>query len=669
MTAARLALLMFVATPVAAHAAADGGVRSPFADGAGNRALAMGGAYAALADDPGAGGWNPAGLARLQRPALQVSRASLYGLDTTEEFAAFAWPSWRWGAAGLAVRRLGTDGIERRDDRNLLLGEFSATEMELAASWGRALGDAWCVGAGVKLARQDIDARAGTGVGVDLGAMVRPGVAFGGDVPVLARTTLGVSVRNLVSPTIRLDESEVSDPTEFRIGAAWEHPLGGGRSVRVATDLVAAQRTDVAPRAGAEVVPHPMVALRGGWNGESVTAGAGVRWRTNSFDYAFEDNPIEVVHRFGVTLAFGPSVGERRAADRLAEEAAIRERLDRLFVEREEERLAELLDRGRTLLAEGRSDEAADAAAGARALRPDDARAVRLEAECLAAQAAAREGRGELADAMILYARAVALAPDDAGLVAAATRCREASDLREERDARVRALHGEALDAFAAGDYRRSRDRLHTLLEVSPDDADGRTLLVRAEAAIALRVGDLVQQARDASAEGRYDDAEARLDAARSLDPGAAAVATAAERLRRAVRDAEARARATRDGERDAPSPAPAPPAVSRKKQREIADLYLRGVEAAEAGQAEDAIRYWELVWSADPAYEQVAAFLKREYLLRGLDAFSRGRLDDAIDLWERARTVDPTDERTLGYLARAREQSDRSRQILGGSR
>jgi tetratricopeptide (TPR) repeat protein len=107
-------------------------------------------------------------------------------------------------------------------------------------------------------------------------------------------------------------------------------------------------------------------------------------------------------------------------------------------------------------------------------------------------------------------------------------------------------------------------------------------------------------------------------------------------------------------------------PALSQKKRQEIAGIYRLGREAMDAKRPEDAIRYWEIVWAADPGYENVAEFLKREYLLRGLEAFSRGRLDEAIEVWEKARDVDPTDERTLGYLSRAREQLTRSREILG---
>ena len=111
---------------------------------------------------------------------------------------------------------------------------------------------------------------------------------------------------------------------------------------------------------------------------------------------------------------------------------------------------------------------------------------------------------------------------------------------------------------------------------------------------------------------------------------------------------------------------APKPPALSKKKQKDLADLYKRGMTAMEEGRLDDALRYWELVWLGNPEYEGVADHLKREYLLRGLESFSRGSLDEAILLWEKALNVDPKDEKTIGYLARAREQLSRSREILG---
>jgi len=115
----RLALFLALASglgaPVQARAGADAGIRSVFADGAGNRALALGGAFAAVADDASAPLWNPGGLGFVARRSLGASYASLYGLGFQEQYASFVLPSWRFGTVGLTYQQFGVDGIDRRD--------------------------------------------------------------------------------------------------------------------------------------------------------------------------------------------------------------------------------------------------------------------------------------------------------------------------------------------------------------------------------------------------------------------------------------------------------------------------------------------------------------------------------------------------------------------------
>ncbi|MFN8177879.1 MAG: PorV/PorQ family protein [bacterium] len=668
-------LAVLLGTAPAAGAAEDAGTLSPLAAGGGNRALAMGGAFTSIADDASAPVWNPAGLGFLARRELQGSRATLYGLEVTEEYASFAWPSWRWGAAALTARRVGVDEIERRDDRNLLLGTFASSEMEVDFAWGHAVGEKWSVGAGAKLARQEMGELSGNGLGLDVGVLGRPFLGVGGDESWAGRLALGLAVRNAVAPTIRLDRESVTEPTELRGGISYRQPFLGDGAVLVAVDATGARDVDPKVRGGLEISPHPLLALRGGWDGDDFTAGAGICWHSVSFDYAYEDNALDGVHRFGATMQFGPSVAEARLAAHRAEDEAFRERLAATFREQEEQRLRELLSRGAARLGDGRLEEALDAAASARALAPDDGRAKRLEARCLSAQAELHEAKGELTDAVLLYGRSLALVPDDA-VAASLARCRAAGDQRAARSARIRDLFSQALDAFGSGDLAGARERLRAILQLAPEDADARTMQARTDAAIVARVAELVARARDDVAHGLLDDAETRLTEARALDEKADGIATVTAQAHRAERDLQTAARAKTAPAESGGVAAPASvdvvakaPALSKKREREVADLYRRGVEAIGAERPEEAVRYWELVWLADPEYENVAEYLKREYLLRGLDSFSHGRFDEAISVWEKARDVDPTDQRTLGYLSRAREQLARSREILGGTR
>ena len=108
----------------------------------------------------------------------------------------------------------------------------------------------------------------------------------------------------------------------------------------------------------------------------------------------------------------------------------------------------------------------------------------------------------------------------------------------------------------------------------------------------------------------------------------------------------------------------PGPQSLTSAQRRELAELYNSGIQAAESGRTEDAVNYWELVWSADPGYGMVAEYLKREYLARGMEYFADGRLDDAVRDWEQALRIDPDDERATGYLKRVRQQQNRMREI-----
>src|SRR5262249_31374037 len=142
----RAALLLLVAAPLAlagpARAADDGGTRSVFASGAGNRGLAMGSAFGAFADDASAALWNPGGLGFVTQGQAQITQSDMGDVEFRETFAGVVWPDWRWGVASLTLRTFGTSGIEARDDRNVVTGQdLGASETEIGLAYGRSFGD------------------------------------------------------------------------------------------------------------------------------------------------------------------------------------------------------------------------------------------------------------------------------------------------------------------------------------------------------------------------------------------------------------------------------------------------------------------------------------------------------------------------------------------------
>jgi len=384
-----------------ALAADDGGTRSVFATGAGNRALSMGGAFAGVADDASALVWNPGGLGRLQRLELQATHAAYGDFGSREDYVSVVMPDWRWGAAGLSMRYYGIDGVENRDGGNLLLGNnLSDSEIEIALGFGRPLSQTMSVGGAVKLQRQSLAGFSGSGLGADLGVLGRAPAALRSHTGWADRLTWGVAVRNAIQPEIRLDRESVRDPSVLRAGLAYEQPSIGGRPALLALDLEKSPGVGMKLHAGLDLRIHPLLGIRAGMNAGRVTAGMGVAWRDFTVDYAFANGDLSSIHRVGVSRALGRSVSQQREAALKAREAALQATLDEAFQKRQSEQLEDLLARVRSAQAEGNHDKALEVLATISILYPNqpDARALEaISAREKAKQAAADSLRLRLA--------------------------------------------------------------------------------------------------------------------------------------------------------------------------------------------------------------------------------------------------------------------------------
>lgn len=647
--AASLLLGVLLASPV--RAAEDAGTTSVLSTGAGNRALSLGGAFAAVADDASGWMWNPAGMARLSRSELQVSHSRLSPIDMSEQYLGYAVPSWRWGTVGLAYRQLGVTGIEQRDDRNgIVPGEFSAHESEFALAYALAPSEAWSLGLAARTRRQELAGFSATALGVDLGLQLAPGQLAGGGASAWNGLRLGLSVRNAVQPSMRLDLDAVPDPRAIRFGAAYQRPLAGVQSVLFALDVERAEGVSPRLHAGLEWRPIPSLDARAGMDGERMTAGMALRVRALSVDYAFADQALEAQHRLGLTYAFGATVNESRLAAAKAREAELERNLATLFDSRQQEQTRLLRA---DLEAAMRADDPArarEALGMLRALQPDDASLRTVEADVLVRQARYAEKTGDPFTAAGHYRQALALEPGKTEAV---------DGLRRSEAAAVRpiavadSLAGvlrEALDAFGKGAYAESRRSLDRLVKASPGDAQARAMLERVDRGIAVRAAALEARATRSTEAGDLADAERALAELRGLDPAHASIARIASALERARR-----------AERVRPAPERAPVATSSDMRREAAAHFERALSLLRSGQRTEAVRWLEVVRTEDPSHAAAARVLVQEYQVQGLEAFAAGRLQTALDLWRRAQVVDPGNNRTQAYLARAREHIART--------
>ena len=171
---ASMALLLVLS----AIAVADGiGAFSAFKSGIGARALAMGGAFVAVANDATASLWNPAGLALLDDTRLAGMSTDLYGLGHTHQYV----------GAVTTFANLGIGlGWERQSKTSQIItgpGDLGATftwvEQAIIGSLATNVMDIAMVGANVKYYMADSGlGDSASGFGFDLGLLVNLGDMF-----------------------------------------------------------------------------------------------------------------------------------------------------------------------------------------------------------------------------------------------------------------------------------------------------------------------------------------------------------------------------------------------------------------------------------------------------------------------------------------------------------
>jgi len=345
--AARIAYLFIIAgmlsvLPTRALAAKYAG--EFMVDGGGARALAMGGAFTAVADDPSAAFWNPAGLVGTEGRNLLLMHSERFGDLIDRDYMAYAQPvDWSLlggedGALAISVIRLGIDDIPLTDhlfgdldvngddivDEDELQGLFtlqdqirfvSDSELAMFVSYAERKGD-WKVGGSLKFIRQSVGDDSSLGIGVDLG-LLRPGVwrnlDFGLKLQDATTTYLSWSTgkNEVIAPT-------VIPAFAYRIPLpAWSARITLATSAetrfenRQDADQYHTGAISTNIHFGGELALQEKVFLRGGfdsgWALDDITMGAGFRLAMLTIDYAYAGDVLNIdeeTHRVSITAHF-----------------------------------------------------------------------------------------------------------------------------------------------------------------------------------------------------------------------------------------------------------------------------------------------------------------------------------------------------------------------------
>jgi len=278
--------------------AQDGGQAGAYLQaGAGVRALSLGGAFVAVANDVTASYWNPAGLGQLTEPQL-AGMYSMLSLDRKYNYVAAAYPFGAAGAIGVSWVNYQVGQIEARDGDGVVTGKFSNAENALLISYGKTLHPALALGGGIKLLRHDLAQRSASGIGYDLGVLFKLSEVF----------ALGGSWQNLHTQ-IRWDDPNQKRETFLphqRIGAQ----IKPASSFLVSVDYEMATRQPDKFHVGGEIFFGSFAGLRLGNDDGAMTFGASVLThsaRQNfSIDYGLRRDPVDqsFAHQFALIVKF-----------------------------------------------------------------------------------------------------------------------------------------------------------------------------------------------------------------------------------------------------------------------------------------------------------------------------------------------------------------------------
>lgn len=299
--------------------------------GVGARALGMGGAYVAHANDVTAGYWNAAGLGSLAYPEGAYMHTERFGGLVAFDYGAVAWPLSGRSTLAVSFVRSGVDDIAStlrafnpetglpNPDAESQIEFFSAADNALYVSFARRMNNNLTAGASVKAVRRGIgDFASAWGYSLDLGAQAQVG-----------RFRLGANLQDVTTmvQSWSVDEDAFAEfeetfgqdapvglteivPPVARLGASTQLPLTDDIGVTLATDLdlgfdgqsanvIDAGGVSIRPRLGSEVDYKGVVAFRAGISdittsdrfGTQITPSVGVGLNLGRFDvdYGFGD--------------------------------------------------------------------------------------------------------------------------------------------------------------------------------------------------------------------------------------------------------------------------------------------------------------------------------------------------------------------------------------------
>jgi hypothetical protein len=293
--------------------------------GAGARALGMGGAFVAVADDGTTTYWSPGGLPSLKSKEISFMYCQQFKSLVNTNFISYVYPDTKWGSFGISWLRLGVEDIPKSgyvdhnqnnmqdfNDKNdngikdsgelyieppIQVGSFDDVEDGIFFTYGYQLSDIFSAGINIKYIRQSLASNSSTGYGIDLGGLYELSDGF----------RIGVNLQDLTKTKLKWDsvsKHEDTIPMNVKFGAAYTKQMQALKS-----NLTLSWSLDTKYGAemhyGIEWWLMELLAIRIGMNVDELSAGVGLRLALFQVDYAFiGHSDLGNTHRISTSVKF-----------------------------------------------------------------------------------------------------------------------------------------------------------------------------------------------------------------------------------------------------------------------------------------------------------------------------------------------------------------------------
>ena len=306
--------------------------------GTGVKSLSMGGAFSAVADDPSAVYWNPAGIAQIRKIKIDFNHSFLYNNLASYDVFTYCQPLPNSVTIGLNWTRLTIPDIKHFSESHLtgLSSDKRAANIDLqltgiadsyfdntddifyfnfAKNVHRDINFGWFFfklpvdfnfGVNVKYIKRTIDDKSGTGMGFDLGFLAKTELSTLLDVPWMGDFAFGYAMKDVSGTTIAWDtESKHEDEIDFnrRVSFAVMQPIPRFNSVLTLSADVHHEVEKVL-HLGSQVQFRNNYFFRAGYYDDNFSGGLGMRIKNVTIDYAIISNVLGATNRLGVSLEF-----------------------------------------------------------------------------------------------------------------------------------------------------------------------------------------------------------------------------------------------------------------------------------------------------------------------------------------------------------------------------